>query len=56
MTKTDYLQIATVIYFSTLDDDSRIKIAQEFARDLAETNTKFDRNKFLSACGIEQVY
>jgi hypothetical protein len=52
MTKSDYLEISTIIYFSALDDGNRIRIAQEFARDLAETNSKFNRSKFLQACGI----
>lgn len=40
---------ADVLYFVALND-----VSFEFARVLAQTNPRFDRNRFLKACGIEE--
>lgn len=70
MTKTDYEMVAETIklkldnfnamYMVSQDDTVALKYfgAKHLAEDLADTfesdNNKFDRNKFLQACGIEQ--
>lgn len=62
MTKKDYELIAAVIT-SVRDPDRRMRlghkhacdnIANEFARVLARTNPRFDRARFLKACGVEE--
>lgn len=58
MTKKDYELIAEVIatqnkrypYYNAL----RIELVNELADALQEENTRFDRLRFLSACGYEQ--
>lgn len=57
MTKKDYELIANVIYSLYLGHNSWTRNAEQvtsrFADRLAEHNPKFDRTKFLKACGIE---
>lgn len=58
MTKKDYELIASVIirYKDSLyTKEQHMDIACDFADKLAEKNTKFDRAKFLKACGVEIV-
>lgn len=55
MTKKDYELIASVINktFPLLDEQKR-KLVWDMADELEEQNSKFDRKKFLTACGIEE--
>lgn len=54
MTKKDYKLIALVIFNLKFDGDESVRdyVAEEFANALAQTNTRFDRAKFLAACGV----
>jgi len=61
MTKTDYEMVASVIKFTleTYQDnpESILTISilvDRLADELEFDNPKFNRNKFLNACGIEQ--
>ncbi len=50
MTKKDFKAIAEIINQSpSLDDDQKMKLAQEFATWLRTTNPRFDRSRFISA-------
>jgi hypothetical protein len=52
MTSRHFRRIAEII--STIkDEDERRRIAGMFADELRSTNPNFDRNRFLSACGVE---
>lgn len=57
MTKKDYELIASVIYSLYLGHTdwtrSCEQVTSRFADKLAENNPKFNRSKFLQACGIE---
>ncbi len=50
MTRKDFVLIAGVVL--SLPDDVRKKVALEFAQELQYTNDRFDRERFLSACGV----
>ena len=57
MTKKDYkliaLSIATVKASSEVHNHPMIKwVAEELADNLAQDNPRFDKNKFLAACGF----
>jgi hypothetical protein len=45
-----FATIATIV--SQLADDMRPAVAHVFARELADTNPKFDRKRFLAACDV----
>lgn len=57
MSKKDYELIASVIYSLYLGHEdwrrSGEQVASRFADMLSEKNPKFNRSKFLQACGIE---
>lgn len=57
MTKKDYELIASVIYSLYLGHENwnrnAEQVASRFADMLSEKNPKFNRSKFLQACGIE---
>lgn len=52
---TDALSITTLdnTFLEKRERATRRKIAEWFADNLERTNPRFDRNRFLSACGIE---
>jgi hypothetical protein len=59
MTKKDYVVIAAVLDRIRLDFDmdgddtvSLSLVAEELATALADTNPRFDRARFLTACGV----
>jgi hypothetical protein len=59
MTKKDYVVIAAVLDRIRLDFDmdgedtvSLSLVAEELATALADTNPRFDRARFLTACGM----
>jgi hypothetical protein len=66
MTKIDYELIARILHDSVYSepgilceawehmDEQYNELVQEFAHELAQDNSKFDRNKFLQACGVTQ--
>lgn len=57
MTKKDYELIASVLYCKTEDDNrdltTNVTIILELADALQAENPRFDRDKFLTACGIQ---
>lgn len=52
MTKQDFELIANVILYVDIEKADRWLIAVSFADRLAKENKRFDRPKFLKACGI----
>lgn len=56
MSKKDYELVASVIYSLYLGHENWNRngqqVASKFADKLAEHNPKFNRSKFLEACGI----
>lgn len=54
MTRKDFEMIASVIKEITADDYAKDKAdkAELFARVLATTNPRFNRDLFLKACGV----
>jgi len=52
-----YAEIARIIRgmfpHATTDAPYQRKVAQHFAAELAHTNPRFDRARFLRACGVE---
>ena len=53
MTKKDYAIIAKAIANTyDISDIGRASVANEIARALAADNPRFDRNRFLTACGV----
>jgi hypothetical protein len=55
MTRKDYILIAKTIndaYY--LDQNKKLTIARDFADELSFDNPRFDRARFLTACGLEQ--
>lgn len=65
MTKKDYELIARIFHKNITDNDPRVSqqlwtaqqiataTAKQFADVLKSTNPKFDRERFLQACGVE---
>lgn len=54
MSRKDYELIARIIdELPTGDEVDRLIIAKEFAWALAHENPRFDRERFLKACGVE---
>lgn len=55
MTKKDYEVIASVFadFMGTSIGDEAKEIALTLSYDLERNNLKFDRNKFLAACGVK---
>jgi hypothetical protein len=54
MTRRHYELVAGTInrLKAYLDDKSRRRVALEFAEALAGTNDRFDRERFMKACGV----
>lgn len=56
MNKKDYELIAKTLlqaYNNGASDTELRAIALEFAKEFADKNVKFNRSKFLQACGLE---
>lgn len=61
MTKKDYQIIANIIVKLSIESDmtldtvteNRLYVADMFAHELAKINDKFDKDKFLTACGVK---
>jgi hypothetical protein len=54
MTRKDYVLIATSIECAWyLNDSQRETIAKDFANSLSMDNPRFDRDRFLVACGVK---
>lgn len=59
MTRKDYVLIASILKDSEgniIDDMARDALADMFADALEDENPRFDREKFLRACGINPVF
>jgi hypothetical protein len=54
MTHMHFRLIAATIASLNLDEASRLTTAISFANDLASTNPRFDRARFLDACGTTE--
>ena len=52
MTRKDYRLIAQAIADVWCDAEAQKDIAESIASALATDNDRFDRNKFLKACGV----
>jgi hypothetical protein len=53
MTRKDYELIsATIAHAFYLNPSQKETLAKDFADELSFTNPRFDRNRFLVACGI----
>jgi len=52
MTRKDYIMIAEVFAHSAGDDLAKF-LASNLADKLAEDNPRFDRARFLEACGVK---
>lgn len=52
MTKKDYELIASVIRQMFSLGDDQLYVADMFAVTLAKQNPRFDRDRFLQACGV----
>lgn len=52
MTKKDYEVIATGLLMATGDTNHTIVVANFIADELEKDNPRFDRTKFLTACGM----
>jgi hypothetical protein len=55
MTRKDYELIARVIRYAEIDERAGDRIARDFAYALAKDNPRFDRARFLKACGVEDT-
>jgi len=56
MTRKDYRLIAEILKDSLdniVDDMAHEALSDVFAEELASTNPRFNREKFLRACGVE---
>jgi len=57
MTKKDYTLIASAVYSALLDGGDPVQlreVASHLANKLQADNNKFDRAKFIEACGVTQ--
>lgn len=55
MTKKDYVAIAKVILFTAAwyPSDKLLLVAQNMSDTLQQDNPRFDRERFLKACGVQ---
>jgi hypothetical protein len=54
MTKKDYIEIARIINTQPFTDpQDKVNLAHAFASMLARDNARFDRARFLAACGVK---
>ena len=53
MTRKHFIAIAQILADADLDYNSRNTVAQDFAEYLSTQNENFDRDKFLTACGVD---
>lgn len=53
MTKKDYELIASVINIPNAIRRTKEGLANDFANTLASKNPRFDKQKFLRACGVD---
>ena len=55
MTRKDFQLIAGVIadLSGVMDEEVMQMLSEDMADALADTNTQFDRTRFLSACGVK---
>jgi hypothetical protein len=53
MTKKDFELIAEALFLSREAEDDIANICQRMADTLATTNPRFDRERFLIACGVK---
>lgn len=56
MTRKDYELIAATIRRCDISYADTDEVARTFAADLAQTNPRFDPDRFLEACGTEVVH
>lgn len=54
MTRKDYLIIASAVAKMQSLGENQLYVADMLASELAKTNTRFDREKFMKACGVQQ--
>ena len=56
MTRKDFWAIALALKYITRNDSpqERKAKAEDFAYMLVATNPRFDKDKFMSACGVEK--
>lgn len=52
LTKKDYELIATAIARARGDEGTKLRVAEELADKLKEENSRFERGRFLRACGV----
>ena len=52
MTRQHFQKIAETIKFLDLPDEHKRKVANDLADMCASTNGRFDRQRFLTACGF----
>jgi hypothetical protein len=54
MTRKDYVLIAQILEQTFyLNESQRLTIARDFADELGMANRAFDRDRFLTACGVK---
>jgi hypothetical protein len=53
VTKSTFELVARIIRTTETDDTTRAAMAQAFASDFARLNPRFDRDRFLVACGVK---
>ena len=54
MTKKDFILIASIMRKQKNDSEEWLKGCEQACDDLQKTNPRFDKEKFLRACGIMQ--
>lgn len=52
MTRKDFQMLAETIAGASIDRSAREMLANDFAARLAQTNPRFNRARFISACGV----
>jgi len=57
MTRKDYVMIAKLLKNANEDnyDNALVPLIKWFADDLQADNPRFDRARFLTACGVKEV-
>lgn len=53
MTRQDFELIAHAIKEAKIDEEARAAVARSFAMDLSQTNARFNKDRFYTACGVE---
>ncbi len=55
MTRKHFIELAELVKSMYVDEDERRRLASQLAGFCAQFNDRFDRGRFIRACGIKEA-